>query len=243
MPTNVFRSARALAAGSFVARAVRDPRYLLVASVGTGSAWVIGLPFGAAVVVGAGMLGVATVVGDRVHGGGPHDLAAKPAAQPLRAGTRQAVLVLTLQGYRADLEHLQHARPAAAVAGTAVQASAAARGAETVADRVAVAVDVVDDALARADRVARQMTNTTEVRASIHRMQQRRGDLLAKLTAAVDEVGEVYTKLLELSTTADLIDVPTDDVSAAAQLNDSLDAIRGAFTELETEAITTRALL
>jgi hypothetical protein len=74
-------------------------------------------------------------------------------------------------------------------------------------------------------------------------MQQRRSDLLANLAAAVDEVGEVYTKLLELSTTADLIDVPTDDVSAAAQLNDSLDAIRGAFAELETEAITTRALL
>ena len=121
--------------------------------------------------------------------------------------------------------------------------SAAACGAETVANRVAVAVDAVDDALARADRVARQMTHTTEVRASIHRMQQRRGDLLAKLTAAVDEVGEVYTKLLELSTAAELIDVPTDDVSAAAQLNDSLDAIRGAFAELETDAITTRALL
>jgi len=239
MPTHVFRTAQARAAGSFVARAVREPRYLLVAGLGTGSAWAIGLPFGAAVVVGAGMLGVATVVGDRVHGGGPHD----PAAPPLRAGTPQAILVLTLQGYRADLEHLQHARPAAAVAGTAVQASAAARGAETVANRVAAAVDAMDDALARADRVARQMTNTTEVRASIHRMQQRRGDLLAKLAAAVDEVGEVYTKLLELSTTADLIDVPTDEMSAAAQLNDSLDAIRAAFTELETEAITTRALL
>jgi hypothetical protein len=81
------------------------------------------------------------------------------------------------------------------------------------------------------------------VQASIHRMQRRRNDLLAKLTTAVDEVGEVYTKLLELSTTADLIDVPTDDVSAAAQLNDSLDAIRAAFDELETEAITTRAIL
>ena len=237
MPANGFRTARARATGSFLTRAFRDPGNLLVAGLGTGSAWAIGLPLGAAAVVGAGMLGVATIVGDRVHGGS-HE----PAAPPLRAGTPQAILVLTLQGYRADLERLQHARPAAAVAGTAVQASAAARGAETVANRVAVAVDAVDDALARADRVARQMTHTTEVRASIHRMQQRRGDLLAKLAAAVDEVGEVYTKLLELSTTADLIDVPTDEMSAAAQLNDSLDAIRAAFAELETEAITTRAL-
>jgi nucleoid-associated protein YgaU len=184
------------------------------------------------------MLGVATVVGDRVRGD-PHD----PDAQLLRAGTPQAILVLTLQGYRADLERLQHAPPAAAVAGTAVQAGAAARGAETVANRVAVAVDTIDDALTRADRVARQMTHTAQVQASIHRMQRRRSDLLAKLATAVDEVGEVYTKLLELSTTAELIDVPTDDVSAAAQLNDSLDAIRAAFDELETEAITTRAIL
>jgi hypothetical protein len=238
MPAKGFRTARALAAGSFVTRAVRDPGNLLVAGLGTGSAWAIGLPLGAAAVVGAGMLGVATIVGDRIHGGA-HD----PAAPPLRTGTRQAILVLTLHGYRADLERLQQARPAAHVAGTAVQAGAAARAAETIANRVAAAVDAVDDALTRADRVARQMTNTADVRASIQRMQQRRSDLLAKLATAVDEVGEVYTKLLELSTTAEIIDVPTDDISAAAQLNDSLDAIRAAFAELENEAITTRAFL
>ncbi len=239
MAAKGFRSAQALAAGSFVTRAMRDPWNLLVAGVGTGSAWAIGLPMGATVVVGAGMLGVATVVGDAVRGG-PHDPA---PAQRLRAGTSQAILVLTLQGYRADLERLQQTRLADAVAGMAVQASAAARGAETVAHRVATAVDAVDDALTRAERVARQMTHTAQVRASIQRMQQRRSDLLGKLSAAVDEVGEVYTKLLELSTSADLLDVPTDDVSAASVLSASLDAIRGAFAELEAEAFTTRALL
>jgi hypothetical protein len=74
-------------------------------------------------------------------------------------------------------------------------------------------------------------------------MKQRRADLLTKLTEAVDEVGEMYTKLLELSTTADLLAVPTGETSAAAQLNDSLDAIRGAFAELEVDASATRALL
>jgi hypothetical protein len=112
-----------------------------------------------------------------------------------------------------------------------------------VATRVAVALDAVDDALTRADRVARQMTNTAQVQASIQRMQQRRGDLLAKLTAAVDEVGEVYAKLLELSTTADLLGVPTDEISGAALLSVSLDAVRGAFAELEEEASSIRALL
>ena len=107
MPAKGFRTAQALAAGSFAARAVRDRGNLLVAGVGTGSAWAVGLPFGAAVVVGAGMLGVATVVGDRVRGGS-HE----PAAPPLRAGTPQAILVLTLQGYRADLERLSRPDPA-----------------------------------------------------------------------------------------------------------------------------------
>ena len=49
-----------------------------------------------------------------VIGVGPA-LAADPVARPLRAGSRQAILVLTLQGYRADLERLQHARPAGRV--------------------------------------------------------------------------------------------------------------------------------
>ncbi len=74
-------------------------------------------------------------------------------------------------------------------------------------------------------------------------MKQRRSDLLTKLTEAVDEVGEVYTKLLELSTTADLLAYRPTRSSAAAQLSDSLDAIRGAFAELEVDASTTRALL
>jgi len=53
----------------------------------------------------------------------------------------------------------------------------------------------------------------------------------------------VYAKLLELSTTENLVGVETDGVSEAAQVNDSLDAIRGVFAELEADASTTRALL
>jgi hypothetical protein len=132
---------------------------------------------------------------------------------------------------------------APAVGVTAVQAVEAARSAEKVANRVARAVDAVDDAVGRAEGVARQMPRSSEVRGSVQRMMQRRHDLLAKLSAAVDEVGEVYAKLLELSTTADLVGVETDGVSDAAQVNDSLDAIRGVFAELEADASATRALL
>ena len=231
-------------AGSFLsraARALRDPWSLVVAGVGVGSAWAIGLPVGAVGLVGAGMLGVAAVVGGAVRGDGT--AAAEPELPPLRPGTVQANLVLTLQGYRRDLDQLQSTQLAPAVGVSAGQAVEAARTAESVANRVARAVDAVDDAVIRAQGVARQMPQSGEVRASVQRMSQRRHDLLNKLNAAVDEVGEVYAKLLELSTTANLVGVETDGVSEAAQVNDSLDAIRGVFAELEADASTTRALL
>ena len=233
-------------AGSFVSRAtraLRDPWSLVVAGIGAGSAWAIGLPVGAGALVGVGMLGVAAVVAGAVRGGGDGGESTEPAAPPLRPGTVQANLVATLQGYRSDLEHLQQAQLAPAVGVSAIQAVEAAHTAESVANRVARAVDAVDDAVVRAEAVARQMPRSGEVRASVQRMLQRRHDLLAKLTDAVDEVGEVYAKLLELSTTAELAGVETDGVSEAAQVNASLDAIRGVFAELEADATSTRALL
>jgi hypothetical protein len=231
-------------AGSFLARAgraLRDPWSLVVAGIGVGSAWAIGLPVGAVGLVGAGMLGVAAVVGGAVRGDGSGG--DEPEPPPLRPGTVQANLVATLQGYRADLDQLQQTQMAPAVGVSALQAVEAARSAESVANRVARAVDAVDDAVYRAEGVARQMPQSGEVRASVQRMVDRRHALLTKLNAAVDEVGEVYAKLLELSTTANLVGVETDGVSDAAQVNDSLDAIRGVFAELEADASTTRALL
>jgi len=119
-----------------------------VAGVGAGSAWAIGLPVGAAGVVGAGMFGVATVVG--VVRGRTNDLESPdPAPRPLRAGTVQANLVNTVHDYRVSLELLQQARPAQAVAAAGVQATEAARTAETVATRVARALDGIDDAVTR----------------------------------------------------------------------------------------------
>ena len=60
------------------------------------------------------------------------------------------------------------------------------------------AVDKVDDAITRADRVARDTPHSTGVQESVQRMKKQRQDLLAGLTKAVAEIGEVYTKLLEL---------------------------------------------
>ncbi len=232
-------------AGSFLARAgraLKDPWSLVVAGVGAGSAWAIGLPVGAVGLVGAGMLGVAAVVGGAVRSDSPAD-PTEPPAPPLRTGTVQAGLVGALRGYRVDLEQLQREQLAPAVAVSASEAVDAARSAETVANRVARAVDAVDDAVGRAEGVARQLPRSGEVRASVQRMTGRRNELLSKLSEAVEEVGEVYAKLLELSTTADLVGVPTDGVSEAARVNDSLDAIRSVFAELEADASSTRALL
>jgi len=178
------------------------------------------------------MFGVATVVG--VVRGRTNDLESPdPAPRPLRAGTVQANLVNTVHDYRVSLELLQQPRPVQAVAAAGVQAAEAARTAETVANRVARALDAIDDAVTRADRIARQMAGPAQVQESVQRMNLHRRDLLTGLTTAVDEIGEVYTKLLELSTTTDLLGMHTDEFTEATQVSRSLDVIRGVFADLD----------
>ncbi len=225
--------------GSRALRSLRDPWSLVAAGIGAGSAWAVGLPVGAAGLVGAGMLGVAAVVGGAVRKDGQDE----PEQRELRRGTVQADMLHTLQGYRADLEKLASGPQAPAVGVTAREAVDAAAEAERIARTVALAVDAVDDALSRAQQVARQMPRSDEVRASVQRMADRRGQLLAELNGAVDEVGELYAKLLELSTTAGLVGMEVDAASRAAGVNDSLDAIRAVFAELEVQASRTRAML
>lgn len=224
--------------GARALRALRDPWSLVVAGIGAGSAWAVGLPVGAAGLVGVGMLGVAATVGGAMRRDD-----AEPAPAPVRPGTVQHDMLLTLQGYRADLDRLTSAPQAPAVGVTGREAADAAAEAERVARSVALAVDAVDDALLRARGVAQQLPGSADVQATVRRIEDRRQQLLAKLHDAVGEVGELYARLLELSTTAGLIGVDTDAGSRAADVNDSLDAIRVVFAELEADASRTRALL
>ncbi|WP_420121680.1 hypothetical protein [Nakamurella sp.] len=224
--------------GARALRALRDPGSRVVAGIGAGSAWAVGLPVGAAGLVGVGMLGVAAAVGGAVRRDGTD-----PEPAPLRPGTVQADMLQTLQGYRADLSRLTAAPQAPAVGATAREAADAAAEAERVARSVALAVDAVDDALVRARGVAQQLPGSADVQATVQRIGERRGQLLTKLHDAVGEVGELYARLLELSTTAGLLGVDTDAGSRAADVNDSLDAIRVVFAELETDASRTRAML
>lgn len=221
-------------------RSLRDPWSVLVAGVGAGSAWAVGLPLGFAGVVGVGMLGVAAAVGGAVRADAP---AAPIPEEPLRPGTVQARLVETLDGYRRELGDLRRRSLGPAVQAAADRAMSATDDAGSTARRVAAAVDQLDDAIGRAGAVAHQMPTSTEVRGTVDRMAQRRGELLGRLSSAADEVGEVYTKLLELSTSAGLLGVPTDAATGVAEVNDSLDGLRGVFTELDSEAVKARTLL
>ena len=63
-------------------------------------------------------------------------------------------------------------------------------------------------------------------------MMQRRRDLLSGLTTAVDEVGEIYAKLLELAAATDLLGMHTDGIREATPVNQSLDDVRGVFADL-----------
>ena len=210
------------------AQTLRDPWGWLVAVVGGGAAWAVGLPVVGAGAIGVGMLAAATAVGAVVGS----DDADEPE---LRTGTRQRQLVSNLDGYLDDLRALGRNRPDGLAAGRVDEAVAAATSARGVALRVAGAVDDLDEALGRADRVARQMTSKQAVSGSLARMSRRRDELLAKLSGAVDGVGELYTKLLELSATTgtEPVDAVTDPVG---ELNTSLDAIRQAFAELDDDA-------
>src|SRR6478609_7812672 len=90
--------------GSFAgrsAKALREPWTLIVAGVGAGTGWAVGLPLGAIGAVGLGMLGVAALAAAAVL-----DAAEPTGPPPLRSGTAQAKLVSRLAGYQADLDRL-----------------------------------------------------------------------------------------------------------------------------------------
>ena len=109
------------------------------------------------------------------------------------------------------------------------------------ANRVAHALDAVDDALTRVDCIARQTVHPKRVQESIEHMTQHRATLLVDLTTAVDEVGEVYAKVLELSTTMNPHGIRAAEMSEAARASQSLDVLRGVFAELDSIDLPSRS--
>ena len=224
--------------GQRVAAALRDPWSLLITAVGAGSAWAVGLPVGGIAVVGAGVLGAAAVVGATMvaSNGGDDEI-------ELARGTTQRALVDELEEYRDELDTLRRGNLPSSLNASAADAVTATDSAIATSRRVAAAVDALDRAIGQAGGVARRLPGSGEVRGSIERMTGRRAQLLGKLATAVNGVGEVYAGLLELSATASLAGVGTDGLDEVSQVNESLDALRGAFDELERDATASRSLL
>jgi len=202
-----------------LARAIADPWVLLTSALGGGLAWAVGIPEGGAAAIGFGMLGVAATTAAVMKGGGetePDD-----RRPELRKGTPQQRMAEALEGYLGDLRELRGSKLPDSVTDSAIEALVATDGAHAAAVRVAVAVDKLDDAIERSQRIAGagSVAVPSGVRDSLKRMEERRQGLLGKLDTAVSQVAEVYTKLLELSATVD-----------------SLDSLRTAFAELERDA-------
>ena len=67
-------------------------------------------------------------------------------------------------------------------------------------------------------------------------MADRRQALLEKLRGTVDEVAEVYTKLLETTATISSLDVGEGATEEVEKVNASLDSLRTILAELETQS-------
>lgn len=119
-----------------------------------------------------------------------------------------------------------------AKADDALAATAAAR---PFVERMAAAVDALDEAIAAAGDVAGRAADAAQTIAkTVARLRSRRARLLGRLTAAVDEVATVYAGLLELSATARTMKVGLDDTEVGA-VNDSVTLLRITFAELEAD--------
>ncbi|MTD16531.1 hypothetical protein GIS00_21575 [Nakamurella sp. YIM 132087] len=218
-------------------RVLRDPWSLLVTAVGAGSAWAVGLPVFGIAGVGVGMLGVAAAVG--AMAAAPYDGDRGPAAaerpdRPLRRGTPQFRQIERLEQYRHELAGLVRDDPAPVVGGPAQDALEATDAALHTTRTAASSVDALDEALGRAGRIAGGMGSAKRLDGPVGRMTRRRQELLGSITTAVDGVGEVFAKLLELSATSADSTYHGAGPDPVAEVNNSLDTVREVLAELAT---------
>lgn len=165
--------------------------------------------------------------------GDDEDAPREPALPEIRKGTEQAQLVDLLDRYIRDLRNLRSGPKPDAVVDPSIEALVAAEGGYGTAVRVAAAVDGLDTALTRSTSTP---SSSTEVREAVQRMANRRAALLEKLRTMVDEVAEVYTKLLEMSAAVSSLDVTMGATEDVEKVNSSLDSLRHTLAELETQA-------
>ena len=214
--------------GTRLLRAALDPWALLLAAFGGGTAWAVGAAMPLCAGTAGVMLATAAVVGVLTR--------ATEGPARLRRGTPQQGLIDVLDGHLRSVRTLQSQALAPAVRAKADDALAAATAARPFVERMATAVDALDESIAAARDVAGRGADAAQAIArTVARLGSRRARLLDRLTAAVDEVATVYAGLLELSATARTMGVGLDDTEVGA-VNDSITMLRITFAELEADA-------
>ena len=221
---------------SFLNRAGKsatDPWLGLTSAFVGGAAWAAGIvAAGPAVGVAAGMLAVGALIGGLMKDKEEEGVAKEPPLPELHKGTEQAQLVATLNQYLHDLRTLREGPKPDAVVDPSIEALVATENAYGAAHRVAAAIDGLDTAIYRSG----PPTLNQQVRDAVQRMIDRRTALLGKLRGTVDEVAEVYTKLLEMSATVSSLDVGIGATAEVEKVNASLDSLRTSLAELESQA-------
>jgi len=181
--------------------------------------------------IAAGAYAVGAIVGGLLKGKDEEE-SEKEQLPELHRGTEQAKLVENLDRFINDLRRLRTGPKPDAVVDPSIEALVATEAAYPNAVRVAAAIDGLDVALSRAGGPS----NNQEVRASVQRMADRRVALLEKLQLTVDEVAEVYTKLLEMSAAVSSMDLTIGATKDVETVNASLDSLRTSLADLETQA-------
>lgn len=190
------------------------------------------MALGPAAGVAAGAYAVGALVGGLLNRKDDDDEPKEAPLPQLHKGTEQAQLVATLDKYVQDLRALRAGPKPDSVVDPSIEALVATENAYPAAVRVAAAIDGLDVALSR----SAAPTGNQQVREAVQRMADRRQALLEKLRGTVDEVAEVYTKLLETTATISSLDVGEGATEEVEKVNASLDSLRTILAELETQS-------
>lgn len=216
-----------------VGSSATDPWLGLTSAFIGGAAWAAGaVALGPAAGVAVGAYAIGALVGGLIKRKDDDESVNEQALPQLHKGTEQAQLVATLDKYVTDLRMLRAGPMPDAVVDPSIEALVATENAYPAAVRVAAAVDGLDVALSR----SATPTGNQQVREAVQRMADRRMALLNKLRGTVDEVAEVYTKLLETSATVSALDVGAGATEEVEKVNTSLDSLRNILAELEVQS-------
>lgn len=224
--------------GRLLLAGARDPWVLLLAGLGAGGSWAVGLPAAAVAAVGGGMVAVGATA---VALSGETEPTPSDGSPPrLVRGTPQAELLSALDGYVADLGAMRSTRQPDAVVDHVAEAYAAAVDTRSMALTNAAAIDSLDAAIERVESVGQRWSGSRSgaaqhISASRRRMHQRRARMLENLERAVAGIATVYTKLLEVSAEVSTLALSDGSVVDLQVIDESLETLRSAVAALEAD--------